>query len=82
MTAAFISCSEDKDMADVTPPTIKVHRSSILISGAEVILVSGNELRIGDNLVASWTDNVSKECSVKLEIDGQAITSGYKVTES
>lgn len=64
------------DLSDKTPPTITVHQSSIDITGVEKILVSGSELHVGSTLVASWKDNVTKNCKVQLKFDGTAISSG------
>ena len=74
-TAAFVSCSNDKNLEDTTPPVIKIYSFNVAITGTEQIVVTGNELHIGSTLVASWTDNVSKECKVKLEFEGNVITS-------
>ena len=82
MTSVFVSCSHDTSLPDVTPPVIKVRRSSVVITGGEVVTVSGGELRIGASLVASWTDNMTKECRVRLEFNGRVIASGYTVTDS
>lgn len=80
--AAFVSCSNDKHLEDTTPPVIKIYSFNVGITGTEQIVVTGNELHIGSVLVASWTDNVSKECKVKLEFNDNAITYGYEVTDS
>lgn len=81
---AFTSCSHNESgiPADATPPTIKVHFSSVEITGEEVIRVSGNELYIGDKLVAEWTDNVTKDCKVQMKLDGVVIASGNVLTHS
>ena len=81
---AFTSCSHNESgiPADVTPPTIKVHFSSVEITGEEVIRVSGNELYIGDKFVAEWTDNVTKNCKVQMKLDGVVIASGNVLTHS
>jgi hypothetical protein len=81
-TAAFVSCSNDKNLEDTTPPVLKIYTFKVSITGTEQIVVTGNELHVGSVLVASWTDNVSKECKVKLEFNDNDITSGYEVTDS
>jgi hypothetical protein len=80
--AAFVSCSNDKHLEDTTPPVIKLFSFNVAITDTEQIVVTGNELHIGSTLVASWTDNVSKEFKVKLEFNDNVITSGYEVTDS
>lgn len=84
ISVAFTSCSHNESgiPADATPPTIKVHFSSVEITGEEVIRVSGNELYIGDKLVAEWTDNVTKDCKVQMKLDGVVIASGNVLTHS
>ena len=67
---------------DVTSPTIKVHHASVIITGVEVIRVSGNELHIGDKLVAEWTDNVTKNCQIQMKFDGVVISSGCVASHS
>lgn len=61
---------------DREAPVIKVYHSSVDITGVEQITISGNQLFIGSLLVASWTDNVSKNCLVSMKIDGSEVTSG------
>ena len=61
---------------DVTPPTIKVLLSTVDITGVEEIRISGNELSIGSKLVASWSDNVTKNCMVQMTFDGVSVISG------
>lgn len=63
-------------VVDITPPSIKVMLSSVDITGVEQIIISGNELRVGNLLVASWTDNMTKSCQVQMTFDGSAISSG------
>ena len=85
-----VSCSHDEPsseipvpvptpsgpVVDTTPPTITVLLSSLDIIGVEKILISGSELHVGDKLVATWTDDVTKSCTVKVTFDGAAVTSG------
>lgn len=46
------------------------------IAGVEKIRISGNELYIGDKLVATWKDDVTTNCIVKVTFDGIAVNSG------
>ena len=64
------------DLTDKTPPTITLHRSSVDITGVEKISIVGSELYVGDLLVASWTDNVTTSCQVKMTFEGTSISSG------
>ncbi len=61
---------------DITPPTITLHLNSVDITGVEEIRIGGSELHVGDKLVASWTDNVTKSCQVKVTFDGAPVSSG------
>ncbi|MBR3454030.1 MAG: hypothetical protein IKH26_01780 [Bacteroidaceae bacterium] len=61
---------------DVTAPKITLHRSSVDITGVEKISISGSELHVGDLLVASWMDDVTKTCKVKMMFNGSDISSG------
>lgn len=83
----FTSCSHENDTSgshtpspipapDTTPPVITLHLSTVDITGAEEIRISGSELSVGGKRVASWTDNVSRNCQVKMTFDGVAVSSG------
>ena len=61
---------------DVTAPKITLHRPNVDITGVEKIIISGSELYVGDLLVASWKDDVSKTCKVKMMFNGSDISSG------
>ena len=51
---------------DTTAPTITVSKSSINIISGPSLTVSGNELKIGNDLVASWKDDKSTTCTVAI----------------
>ena len=60
--------------------------SSVNIISGPVVSISGDELKIGDDLVASWKDDVSKSCKVELsfvstEGTTKTINSGDKLSE-
>ena len=60
--------------------------SSVNIISSPVVSISGDELKIGDDLVASWKDDVSKSCKVELsfvstEGTTKTINSGDKLSE-
>jgi hypothetical protein len=67
---------------DVTPPTITVSLSSVDITGVEKIVISGNELYVGDKLAASWRDDMTKSCKVQVVFDGNAVSSGDVATHT
>ena len=87
-------CSHDDDgnaskidsptpsIVDTKAPTITVVLTSVDITGVEKILVSGSELRVGDKLVASWKDDVTKNCKVQMAFDGSSISSGDVATHA
>lgn len=66
----------DPPKKDTTAPTIATLLSTVDIIGIEEILIKGNELYVGDKLVASWTDDVTKNCKVELSFSGTVVNSG------
>ena len=71
---------------DTTPPTITVSKSTINIISGPSLTVSGNELKIGSDLVASWKDDKSTACTVSITFvaaDGtsKTVNSGDKLSE-
>ena len=70
------------DFVDRNAPTITVVLASVDITGIEKIFISGSKLYISDKLVASWTDDVTKNCKVQLAFDGSSISSGDVASHS
>ena len=70
---------------DTTAPTINVAKASVNVIAGPSITVSGNELKIGNDLVASWKDDKSTICTVVLTITtngtSKTINSGDKLSE-
>ena len=71
---------------DTTAPTITVSKSTINIISGPSLTVSGNELKIGSDLVASWKDDKSTACTVTITFvapDGtsKTVNSGDKLSE-
>ena len=71
---------------DTTAPTITVSKSTINVISSPSLTISGNEMKIGSDLVASWKDDKSTSCTVAItftEKDGttKAVNSGDKLTE-
>lgn len=69
------------EIKDVTPPTVNVNKSSVDISWWKEIRISGNQLYIWNEIVASWSDNKTKNCSVLLSINWKTITSWTTISE-
>ena len=102
MLSFFVSCGGDEPIdptpitpvtpvdptptKDTTPPTITVSKSTINIISGPSLTVSGNELKIGSDLVASWKDDKSTACTVSITFvaaDGtsKTVNSGDKLSE-
>ena len=85
VTAASIltACSSDEpeNPRDTVAPTVNVSQHDVDISWWKQIRVSWNQLYIWDILVASWTDNVTKNCKVELSLNWKIISSWTTVSE-
>lgn len=71
---------------DTTAPTITVAKASVNIISGPSLTVSGNEMKIGNDLVASWKDDKSASCTVSITFvatDGtsKTVNSGDKLSE-
>lgn len=71
---------------DTTAPTITVSKSTINVISGPSLTVSGNELKIGSDLVASWKDDKSTACTVSTTLTpmggtAKTINSGDKLSE-
>ena len=71
---------------DTTAPTITVSKSSVNVISGPSLTVSGNEMKIGSDLVASWKDDKSATCTVSITFTGKdgttkAANSGDKLEE-
>ena len=70
---------------DTTAPTITVAKASINIISGPSLTVSGNEMKIGSDLAASWKDDKSASCTVVLTFTAngtsKTINSGDKLSE-
>ena len=51
---------------DTQPPVITVSKSTVNVIAGPAVTVSGSELKIGDESVASWKDDKSATCTVAL----------------
>lgn len=62
---------------DTKAPVITVSKNSVNVISGPAIIISGNEMKIGEEAVASWKDDVSSTCKVELTFtpkDGSAKT--------
>ena len=66
---------------DTTPPTINISKSEIDITWWKQILIDWNQLYIWNELIASRTDNKTKNCNVTLSLNWKAITSWTTISE-
>ena len=71
---------------DTMAPTITVSKSTINVISGPSLTVSGNELKIGSDLVASWKDDKSTACTVSTTLTpmggtSKTINSGDKLSE-
>ena len=66
---------------DTTPPTISVSQSSVDITWWKQVRISWNQLYIWDILVASRTDNQTKNCKVLISFNWKTITSWTTISE-
>ena len=51
---------------DTNAPTITVSASTVNVIAGPAVTISGNELKIGDDAVATWKDDKSTTCTVAL----------------
>lgn len=82
-TSILTACSSDEpeNPRDTVAPTVNVSQHDVDISWWKQIRVSWNQLYIWDILVASWTDNVTKNCKVELSLNWKTISSWTTVSE-
>ena len=68
-----VSCGDDEPVEptpakDTKAPVIKVSANTVNVIAGPAVTISGNELKIGDQSVASWEDDVSSFCTVALSL--------------
>ena len=66
---------------DTVAPTINISKSEVDITWWKEIKINGNQLYIGDNLVASRSDNKTQNCNVILSLNWKSITSWTTISE-
>ena len=79
------ACSDGWDatevVKDTTPPTINLLSSSIDITWGKEVRISGNQLYIWSTLIASRSDETTKNCKVELSINWKPVTSWTTISE-
>lgn len=84
-TIILSACSSDnvaEELKDVTPPTITLSKTSMEVAKGKTIAIHGKMLHIGNDLVASWSDDRSETCQVALTLNWKAITSWTILNEA
>ena len=83
VATVLTACSNDEpeNPKDVVAPTVNVSQHNVDISWGKQVRISWNQLYIWDTLVASWTDNITKNCKVELSINWKTISSWTIVNE-
>ena len=66
---------------DTIAPSIEVSKSEVDITWWKEIKISGNQLYIWDILVASRSDNKTKDCKVELSLNWKTISSWTTISE-
>ena len=69
--ALAISCGGDEPLEPTPPkdtnaPTITVSKGTVNVIAGPAVTISGDELKIGDESVATWKDDKSATCTVAL----------------
>ena len=80
-TSLLVACKEDEDDFDVTAPNININESEVDITWWKQLRISGNQLFIGDVLVASRKDNESANCTVSISLNWKNISSWTTINE-
>ena len=69
------------NVRDTTPPTINISKSEVDITWGKEIRISWNQLYIWNEVVASRSDNKTKNCKVSLSINWKDISSWTTISE-
>ena len=78
--AALASACCDK--IDTTPPVIDIRESNITITKPETLRISGNQIYLWNNLVATCDDPESGIANLSLSIDGWSALTSTTISES
>ena len=72
---------------DSVPPEISVEIDEVNVIAGLAVTIDGGQLKIGDQAVASWKDEISQNCKVEITFtpaggSSKTITSGEKIAEA
>ncbi len=83
VATVLTACSDDEpdNPNDTIAPTVNVSQHDVDITWWKQVRISWNQLYIWDVLVASWTDNVTKNCTVELSLNWKTISSWTIINE-
>ena len=83
VATVLTACSDDEpdNPNDTIAPTVNVSQHDVDITWWKQVRISWNQLYIWDILVASWTDNVTKNCTVELSLNWKTISSWTIINE-
>ena len=65
-----------------TPPTIETQLTKLNVFAGVEVNITDNKLMIGGEVVASWTDERTEQCEVKLTLDGKEVKAGDMLAEA
>lgn len=71
----MFSCSKSEEPIPASPPTITVIQKQVNVYGSAVLTIIGNELRISDEPVASWSDKNNEKCECTVTVGGKTVKS-------
>jgi len=71
----FVSCEKEDSKA---PQITVINDGPVDVTGGLVVRTSGASLKVGDNEIATWTDDrtAAEMCKVTIAFDGKAISEG------
>ena len=76
----FTACTKEDE--DITPPTITVKIAEVDISGDKLMRIDANQLVIGEEVVATWTDDRTAVCTATVTVGGKIVKSGSMLTDA
>lgn len=62
-------------------PEVTVHKEKVDILEGKEISIDGNQVLIGDEVVASWEDDNTEKCTITLKLNDKDIKSGITLKE-
>ncbi len=76
----FTACTKEDE--DITPPTITMKMSEVDVSGGKMMSIDANQLVIGEDVVATWSDDKTAVCTATITVGGVALTSGTMLSNA